>query len=81
MLSCPALTPSPFPSGLPFFCISFAQFFGFVDDIEFLFLPDGSSVEYRSASRMGENDFKANRTRIRDLRVALKPDGWKSLGF
>eukprot|EP00168_Porphyra_purpurea_P013719 TRINITY_DN3829_c0_g1_i2.p2 TRINITY_DN3829_c0_g1~~TRINITY_DN3829_c0_g1_i2.p2 ORF type:complete len:133 (+),score=38.89 TRINITY_DN3829_c0_g1_i2:426-824(+) len=58
-----------------------SKFFGFVDDVEFLFLPDNSTVEYRSASRMGESDFKANRTRIRDLRVALKPAGWKSLGF
>lgn len=58
-----------------------SKFFGFVDDVEFLFLPDNSTVEYRSASRMGESDFKANRTRIRDLRIALKPAGWKSLGF
>lgn len=45
---------------------------GFVDDVEFYFAPDGSTVEYRSASRLGEGDFNANRTRIRDFRVALQ---------
>lgn len=45
---------------------------GFVDDVEFYFRPDEATVEYRSASRLGEKDFNANRNRIRDLRVALQ---------
>lgn len=45
---------------------------GFVDDVEFYFQPDSSSVEYRTASRMGKSDFDANRNRIRDVRKALQ---------
>jgi hypothetical protein len=40
-----------------------------------------SEVEYRSASRVGESDFDINRKRIRDIRKALEPKGWKSVGF
>lgn len=57
-------------------CIVYAEFeskiMGFVDDVEFYFRPDGSTVEYRSASRIGEGDFDVNRKRIRDIRVALQ---------
>ena len=49
-----------------------SKIFGFVDDVEFFFQPDGTTVEYRSASRLGEDDLGANRKRIRDLRVALQ---------
>jgi uncharacterized protein (DUF1499 family) len=52
--------------------------FGFVDDVEFL-LKENSEVEYRSASRIGESDGDANRKRIRALRKALEPRGWKSI--
>lgn len=45
---------------------------GFVDDVEFFFQPDNSTVEYRSASRLGEGDFDVNRKRIKDIRVALQ---------
>lgn len=45
---------------------------GFVDDVEVYFTPDNSTVEYRSASRLGEGDFDVNRKRIRDFRVALQ---------
>lgn len=45
---------------------------GYIDDVEFFFRPDATTVEYRSASRLGERDFDANRKRIRDLRVALQ---------
>lgn len=40
-------------------------------------------MEYRSASRLGEDDLKANRTRIRDLRVALQnlDSSWASVGY
>lgn len=43
-----------------------------MDDVEFFFQPDNTTVEYRSASRLGESDLDANRKRIRDLRVALQ---------
>jgi len=49
--------------------------------VEFLFQPDGKTVDYRSAARMGEKDFKVNRTRIKDIRVELQKNGWKSVGF
>lgn len=42
--------------------------FGFVDDVEFLFPPDRSVVEVRSASRSGYYDFGKNRERIEDVR-------------
>lgn len=57
-------------------CAVYAEFesklLGFVDDVEFYFQPKGSTVEYRSASRLGESDFDVNRKRIRDIRVALQ---------
>ena len=56
--------------------------FGFVDDVEFFFPPgDVKRVEYRSASRIGNDDGGTNRKRIRELRVALEPIGWRSVGF
>lgn len=56
--------------------------FGFVDDVEFFFVPDGKSVEYRSASRIGRDDLKANRKRIKALRVQLQEKyGWRSQGY
>jgi len=62
-----------------------SKVFGFVDDVEFWFPPDDetrrSRVEYRSASRVGESDLDANRKRIKCLRQALAPEGWKSVGF
>jgi len=54
---------------------------GFVDDTEFFFEPDGKTVSYRSASRLGQDDQNANRKRIKSLRVALQERGWKSVGF
>lgn len=56
---------------------------GFVDDVEFYLLPPekGSRVEYRSASRVGDSDFDANRKRIKALREALQPLGWRSVGY
>lgn len=48
-----------------------SKLMGFVDDVEFYFQPKGDTVEYRSASRLGESDFDVNRKRIRQIRVAL----------
>lgn len=49
-----------------------SKLLGFVDDVEIFFQPDNTTVEYRSASRLGEKDFDVNRKRIRDIRVALQ---------
>jgi uncharacterized protein (DUF1499 family) len=54
---------------------------GFVDDVEFYFPPDKDTVEYRSASRIGESDGDINRKRIKALRQALEKKGWQSIGF
>ncbi|KAI8023189.1 hypothetical protein LOK49_LG03G02479 [Camellia lanceoleosa] len=53
--------------------------FGLVDDVEFWFPPGKKSiVEYRSASRLGNFDFDANRKRIKALRLELEKMGWAS---
>ncbi|KAL7238680.1 hypothetical protein ACSBR2_004722 [Camellia fascicularis] len=53
--------------------------FGLVDDVEFWFPPgEKSIVEYRSASRLGNFDFDANRKRIKVLRLELEKKGWAS---
>jgi uncharacterized protein (DUF1499 family) len=44
---------------------------GFVDDVEFLESAGGSTIEVRSASRLGHSDFGVNRKRIETLRVAF----------
>ncbi|GMI75857.1 hypothetical protein like AT3G60810 [Hibiscus trionum] len=52
---------------------------GFVDDVEFWFPPGkNSTVEYRSASRIWNCDFDANRKRIKALRTELEKKGWAS---
>ncbi|KAL2337465.1 hypothetical protein Fmac_011911 [Flemingia macrophylla] len=51
----------------------------FVDDVEFWFRPGkGSTVEYRSASRLGNFDFDVNRKIIKALRQELEKKGWAS---
>ena len=45
-----------------------SMIFGFVDDVEFLFSPALSTIEVRSASRVGYYDFGVNRRRIEDIR-------------
>jgi hypothetical protein len=39
------------------------------------------TVEYRSASRIGESDGDINRKRIKAIREALQTKGWRSTGF
>ncbi|EEF50391.1 uncharacterized protein LOC8270642 [Ricinus communis] len=52
---------------------------GLVDDVEFWFPPgNNSTVEYRSASRLGNFDFDYNRKRIKTLREELEKKGWAS---
>jgi uncharacterized protein (DUF1499 family) len=48
-----------------------SRFFGFIDDVEFLFVPDQPSIEVRSASRTGYFDFGVNRKRIEKIRRLL----------
>ncbi len=43
----------------------------FVDDAEFLLVPDHGVIHVRSASRLGRKDFNVNRQRIEDLRTRL----------
>ena len=53
---------------------------GAVDDVEFLLSLDTPIVGYRSAPRAPALDDNRQRSRIRDLRTALQPLGWKSVG-
>jgi uncharacterized protein (DUF1499 family) len=46
-------------------------FWGFIDDLELYFDEDASMIYVRSASRLGGNDFGANRQRIELLRNDL----------
>lgn len=48
-----------------------SRFFGFIDDVEFLFAPDKPSIEIRSASRTGTFDFGVNRKRVEKIRRLL----------
>lgn len=44
---------------------------GFVDDVEFLGMPEEGVIHVRSASRLGKYDFGANRKRIEAIREAV----------
>ncbi len=46
--------------------------FRFVDDVEFLFLPDKNIIEVKSASRSGYYDFGTNRRRVEQIRSKLE---------
>lgn len=41
-----------------------SSLFGFVDDVEFLYLPESQELQFRSASRVGKSDLGANKKRI-----------------
>jgi len=45
---------------------------GFVDDLEFLYHPEQSTIHVRSASRLGHSDLGANRRRLESLRSDLR---------
>ncbi len=45
----------------------------FVDDVEFWLDPVGGVIHVRSASRVGQSDFGANRARIEALRAKFEP--------
>jgi len=44
-----------------------------VDDVEFWLDPVGGVIHVRSASRVGQSDFGANRARIEALRAKFEP--------
>jgi len=52
--------------------ISKSRIFKFVDDVEFYFPSDKSIIHIRSASRVGDSDFGVNRTRLEQIRLALR---------
>ena len=45
-----------------------SKLMGFVDDLECYLPPEKSIIHIRSASRLGQSDLGANRTRVEDLR-------------
>lgn len=45
------------------------QWLKFVDDVEFWVNPTKGVIDVRSASRLGREDFGANRKRVEDIRV------------
>jgi len=45
---------------------------GYVDDVEFLLDKASSTVQIRSASRLGHSDLGANAKRIKSLRASLQ---------
>lgn len=47
----------------------------YTDDVEFWFDPTAGVVQVRSASRLGQRDFGANRARIEALRAKLAGPG------
>lgn len=57
----------------------FERDFAFVDDVEFLFSPNGQTVEYRSAARKSKKSD--HRSRIKAIRVELQKKGWRSVGY
>ena len=52
--------------------ISKSRIFKFVDDVEFYFPSNDSVIHIRSSSRVGDSDFGVNRTRLEQIRLALR---------
>jgi uncharacterized protein (DUF1499 family) len=46
-----------------------SRWLGFVDDVEFYFVPTNNIIHVRSASRLGYRDFGVNRRRIELIRT------------
>ncbi|MFW7377400.1 MAG: DUF1499 domain-containing protein [Oligoflexus sp.] len=49
-----------------------SQLFGFIDDVELWWRPELHRIEVRSAARLGNRDFGANRHHVAWLRAVLK---------
>lgn len=49
-----------------------SNIFGFVDDLEILYLPEQNLVHFRSASRVGHSDLGANRKRVEAIKILLR---------
>lgn len=45
---------------------------GYVDDVEFLLVPEDRTIHFRSASRLGRSDLGVNRRRMETLRRAFE---------
>ena len=52
--------------------ISKSRIFKFVDDVEFYFPSNDSVIHIRSSSRVGDSDFGVHRTRLEQIRLALR---------
>lgn len=52
-----------------------SKLMGFVDDVEFYLEPAGSTIQVRSASRLGQSDLGVNRKRVELIRQALQAKG------
>jgi uncharacterized protein (DUF1499 family) len=48
-----------------------SKLMGFVDDLECYLPPENSIIHIRSASRLGQSDLGANRTRVEELRKSF----------
>ncbi len=48
-----------------------SRVFGFVDDLEFLLVPDEQVIHVRSGARTGYSDFGVNRRRVERIRQAF----------
>mmetsp|Transcript_1215 Transcript_1215/g.2011 ORF Transcript_1215/g.2011 Transcript_1215/m.2011 type:complete len:195 (-) Transcript_1215:1147-1731(-) len=66
-------------SGKGFFAKSFNAGKPFVDDL--VIEPNGSSFEFRSASRQGDSDFGVNGKRLSYIGGLLKEKGWTDVGL
>ena len=49
-----------------------SSLFGFVDDVEVLYLAESETLHYRSSSRVGYSDMGANRKRVQEIIDYLK---------
>jgi uncharacterized protein (DUF1499 family) len=45
-----------------------SNLFSFIDDVEFLWIPESHVIQIRSCARCGYSDFGVNRTRMEELR-------------
>ena len=52
-----------------------SRIFRFVDDVEFVLVPEQKMVHVRSASRTGSGDLGVNRRRVQRLRDRLRDAG------